>query len=238
MRVVDAGLRCMVDQKTLQPPLFQQPAPGSWMALSGVTGRKTRRMSDISWERRCKAKCRPRMMKRTLLRSRISHTRSMNVSVTLIPSFADVSTNRHPSFSAMYWPSARARRVTNTFMDEGQERMVCGVCSPVRKSIGRRQNEIRRTDLLHYAFALQVTFVPDDDDGDRLRIFDSQDLSMVRLDHLKRVSFRDGVHEEKALAVEHIVLPHRTVPSQHQFFLSTRRRHKIGDRSEAERGVV
>ena len=34
---------------------------------------------------------------------------------------------------------------------------------------------------------------------------------MVRLYHLERVSFRDGVNEEEALAVEHIVLPHRTV---------------------------
>lgn len=34
---------------------------------------------------------------------------------------------------------------------------------------------------------------------------------MVRLYRLKRVSFRDGVNEEEALAVEHIVLPHRTV---------------------------
>src|SRR6267154_2400701 len=37
---------------------------------------------------------------------------------------------------------------------------------------------------------------------------------MVRLYHLERVSFRDGVDEEEALAVEHIVLPHRTVRSQ------------------------
>lgn len=34
---------------------------------------------------------------------------------------------------------------------------------------------------------------------------------MVRLDHLERVSFRDGVNKEEALAVDHIVLPHRTV---------------------------
>jgi hypothetical protein len=83
-----------------------------------------------------------------------------------------------------------------------------------KKSIGGGEEDHdrpRRTDLVHSAFTLQVTFVPDDDDGDRLRIFDPHDLSVVRLDHLKRVSFRDGVHEEKALAVEHIVLPHRTV---------------------------
>ena len=46
----------------------------------------------------------------TLLRSRISHTRSMNVSVTLIPSLADVSTNRHPSFFATNWPSASSQK--------------------------------------------------------------------------------------------------------------------------------
>ena len=69
----------------------------------------------------------------------------------------------------------------------------------------------RRTDLVHTAITLEVTFVPNDDDGNCIRVFDPQDLLVIRLNHLKRVSFRDGVHEEKALAVEHIVLPHRTV---------------------------
>jgi hypothetical protein len=69
---------------------------------------------------------------------------------------------------------------------------------------------MRRTDHVHPAFTLQVAFVSDNYNGDRLRIFDPQDLLMVRLYHLKRVSFRDGVNEEEALAVEHIVLPHRT----------------------------
>ena len=36
-----------VDQETLQP-LFQHPAPGNWMALSGVIGRIMRRISSIS----------------------------------------------------------------------------------------------------------------------------------------------------------------------------------------------
>jgi hypothetical protein len=73
---------------------------------------------------------------------------------------------------------------------------------------------MRRTDHVHPAFRLQVTFVSYHYNGDRVRIFDSQDLLMVRLYHLKRVSFRDGVDEEEALAVEHIVLPHRTVCPQ------------------------
>jgi hypothetical protein len=70
---------------------------------------------------------------------------------------------------------------------------------------------MRRTDHVHPAFTLQVTFVSNNYNGDRLRIFDPQDLLMVRLYRLERVSFRDGVNEEEALAVEHIVLPHRTV---------------------------
>lgn len=70
---------------------------------------------------------------------------------------------------------------------------------------------MRRTDHVHPAFTLQVTFVSDQYDGDRLRIFDSQDLLMVRLYHFERVSLRDGVNEEEALAVEHVVFPHRTV---------------------------
>jgi hypothetical protein len=44
-----------VDQETVQP-LFQHPAPGNWMALSGVTGRKTRRISSISWEKKTQSR--------------------------------------------------------------------------------------------------------------------------------------------------------------------------------------
>jgi hypothetical protein len=122
------------DQETVQLPLFQHPAPGNWiMALSGVIGRMMRRISNISWEKikgKKNAKCgqirtaipydknrrkksaAPKGKKTkkepTLLRSRISRTRSMNVSVTLLPNLADVSTNRHPSFSAIPWPSVCA----------------------------------------------------------------------------------------------------------------------------------
>lgn len=71
--------------------------------------------------------------------------------------------------------------------------------------------EMRRTGHVHPAVTLQVTFVSDHYNGDRLRILDSQDLSMVRLYHLERVSFRDRVNEEEALAVEHVVFPHRAV---------------------------
>ena len=100
----------------------------------------------------------------------------------------------------------------------------------------------RRTDLVHTAITLEVTFVPNDDDGNCIRVFDPQDLLVIRLNHLKRVSFRDGVHEEKALAVEHIVLPHRTVVVVMSHILKKENErkkscHKIGPDRSTERGM-
>lgn len=69
---------------------------------------------------------------------------------------------------------------------------------------------MRRTDRVHSAIT-EIALVTNDDDGDCVSVFDTQDLFVVGLDHPKRVSFRDGVHEEKAFAVEHILPPHRTV---------------------------
>jgi hypothetical protein len=73
---------------------------------------------------------------------------------------------------------------------------------------------------------------------------------VVRLYHIKRVSFRDGVNEEEALAVEHIVLPHRaiwSIPKYHfPTIVKTKKRagagedsdscHKIGPVGEPEGG--
>jgi hypothetical protein len=45
---VPAGPYRSWDQETIQPPPFQQPAPGNLMALSGVMARKLRRICSSS----------------------------------------------------------------------------------------------------------------------------------------------------------------------------------------------
>ena len=67
---------------------------------------------------------------------------------------------------------------------------------------------------------------------------------MVRLYHLERVSFRDGVNEEEALAVEHVVLPHRTVGMRGPTIVKEKggggedRCHKIGPDRRTKREWV
>jgi hypothetical protein len=75
----------------------------------------------------------------------------------------------------------------------------------------KSESQKGRTVHVHCAVMLEVVLVPDEDDGHRFRVFDAQDLFVECTNQVKRVPFRDWVHEEEALAVEHVVLPHRTV---------------------------
>jgi hypothetical protein len=75
----------------------------------------------------------------------------------------------------------------------------------------RNRNQFGRTEHVYHAIILEITLVPDEHDGNRLSVFDAQDLFVVCANQVERIPFGDRVHEEEALAVEHVVLPHRAI---------------------------
>jgi len=97
-----------------------------------------------------------------------------------------------------------------------------------------RKKQFGRTEHVYRAIILEITFVPDEHDGNRLSVFDAQDLFVVCANQVERIPFGDRVHEEEALAVEHVVLPHRAIS-----YNPPKRKHPRGkgkkERREEER---
>ena len=76
------------------------------------------------------------------------------------------------------------------------------MCGVARKRVAKRRQvknrmkgeEMRkaiRTEHVHRAVRLEVTFVPNEDDGNRFGVFDAQDLFVVGTNQVKRIPFRD-----------------------------------------------
>jgi hypothetical protein len=80
----------------------------------------------------------------------------MNVSLTLVSSLADVSTKRHPNCRANVWPSA-------VWPGEKKKKKTARTPSKGKKE---RDETSAQTLFPDSALILEVTFVPDEDDGD------------------------------------------------------------------------
>lgn len=61
---------------------------------------------------------------------------------------------------------------------------------------------------INSALILEVAFVSNEDDGNRLRIFHTQKLSVHSPNHVEGIPVRDGVYQEKTLALAHIMSSH------------------------------
>lgn len=67
-----------------------------------------------------------------------------------------------------------------------------------------------RTVHADLALKLEVAFVCDDDDGERILVLHAQNLLVERADFLERVPRGDRVDEQKAFAGPHVLLAHST----------------------------
>lgn len=70
---------------------------------------------------------------------------------------------------------------------------------------------VQRTVHANLSFVLQITFVRDNNNGERVLILYSQDLLMEGTDFFKRVPGRDGIYEQEAFACAHVLFPHSTI---------------------------
>jgi hypothetical protein len=68
-----------------------------------------------------------------------------------------------------------------------------------------------RTIHAHLALVLEIAFVGNDDDGERVLVLYSEDLLVERRDFFKRVAGGDRIDEEEAFSCTHVLLTHRTV---------------------------
>jgi hypothetical protein len=123
---------------------------------------------------------------RTLLYLRISRTRLLKASSTLIRCLAEVSMNLHPKCLARSRPSVTSRSENH--------------CSRVVSAL--------HTVHANLALVLEIAFVSHNNNRERVLVLDSQDLLVENADFLERVSRRDRVDEEETLASSHILLPH------------------------------
>lgn len=67
-----------------------------------------------------------------------------------------------------------------------------------------------RTVHADLALKLEVTFVCDDNDGERILVLHAQNLLVERADFLERVARGDRVDEQEAFAGPHVLLAHST----------------------------
>jgi len=67
-----------------------------------------------------------------------------------------------------------------------------------------------RTIHADLALKLEVAFVCDDDDGERILVLHAQDLLVERADFLERVPRGDRVDEQKPFTGPHVLLAHGT----------------------------
>lgn len=69
----------------------------------------------------------------------------------------------------------------------------------------------KHTVHAHLALKLEIALVSNDDHGEGIHIFHSQDLLVESADFLERGAGRDGVDEQEALARAHVLLSHSTI---------------------------
>ena len=67
-----------------------------------------------------------------------------------------------------------------------------------------------RTVHADLALKLEVAFVCDDDDGERILVLHAQNLLVERADFLERVPRGDRVDEQKPFTGPHVLLAHGT----------------------------
>jgi hypothetical protein len=73
---------------------------------------------------------------------------------------------------------------------------------------------IKRTIHPNLPLILKVTLIRDDDDGERVLVFHTENLLVERADLLEGVARRDGVDEEEAFARAHVLFAHGAVSGQ------------------------
>ena len=134
---------------------------------------------------------------RTLLYLRISRTRLLKASSTLIRCLADVSMNLHPRCLARSRPSvivtvSKFRNVTGRHDGRTGRRRCVGV----------------RTIHADLPFVFQVALIGDQDDRETILVFYPQDLLVERADFLKGISGGDGIYKQESLARAHVLFPH------------------------------
>ena len=89
-------------------------------------------------------------------------------------------------------------------------RMAIGTAGTEREKHKERERE-KRTIHAHLALVLEIAFIGDDDDGERVLVLYSEDLLVEGRDFFKRVARGDRVDEEEAFPCTHVLLAHRTV---------------------------
>ena len=105
---------------------------------------------------------------------------------------ADVSMNLQPKCLARSRPSDRVNAVY-------QHWVVCG--QPIRK---------KHTVHANLPFVFKIAFVCDDNDGEGVLVFDSEDLLVEGAYFFEGVAGSNGVHEQEAFTGAHVLFAHRT----------------------------
>ena len=128
-------------------------------------------------------------MMHALLYLRISRTKVVKASSTLIRCLADVSMNRQLKCFARSRPSGQ---------------MIDSLAEPY----GVRCDT--RTIEPHLPFIFKITLIGNNNNGEDVSILDSQDLLIEGADFLKRVPRGDRIYKKEAFSGPHVLFSHGT----------------------------